>query len=325
MRFASPHHSWTAAVRVSSALFLQRTTRALGASTLLALALAVQAGAQVGPCATPIGPLLPDLIVDRDKLASMMRVEEETYEAGSCTVVEGCVTGPGTHLVLRFMSSTPNIGPVDLVVGDPNNCLGDLFRLSECHGHLHFQEYSDYRLWTLSGYERWVASRTLAEPTGSGHNAALLAQAQRQGELVVGRKQGFCLIDISRYLQGSGHANYQSCSQNQGITAGWADEYHPSLGCQFVQITGLPAGDYVLEDQVNPEQLFPESDYTNNAAAVQIHLGPKHGRGRTVVQAVGQPSDPAGGSVRHPVGLFLRRTRRSPSCGSHSASSAPGR
>lgn len=245
-----------------------------------------KAAGQLGPCAAPVGPLRPDLIVDQDLLKAHIVVTEETFSPTSCSVVEGCVSSPGTHLLLRFMSSTPNIGQTDLFIGDPSQCLGDLFRFSECHQHLHFQEYADYRLWTVAGYANWVANRDLTKPTNSGRNANLLSAARASGDLIVGRKQGFCIIDIQKFVPGAGGPVYRSCTQNQGLTAGWADQYAPNLACQFVEMTGVAEGDYVLEDQVNPEQLFPETSYVNNAAAVRFHFKPKQGRSGPVVQAL---------------------------------------
>lgn len=255
-------------------------------ATLLPARLAL---AQLGPCAIPIGPNRPDLIVDGDRLRAQMYITEETFGPDGCTVKEGCVSAPGTHLLLRFMSSTPNIGKADLFIGNPSNCLGDLFRFSECHQHLHFQEYADYQLWTLEGYQTWVANRDLTKPTNSGGNAQLLEDATRDGGLVVGRKQGFCVIDVAPFQFNGvapGPPKYQSCSQNQGISVGWADQYVPLLACQFVQMTDVPEGFYVLEDHVNPEQLFPESDYTNNSAAVEFLFRPKQGRSGPVIEII---------------------------------------
>ena len=237
--------------------------------------------AQLGPCATPTGPLRPDLIVDESLMKAQMVLTEETFGTDSCTVREGCVTAPGTHLLLRFTSSTPNIGQADLVVGNPSNCLGDLFQFSECHQHLHFKEYADYRLWTLAGYDNWVANRDLTQPTNTAINATLLAAARANGQLVVGRKQGFCVIDVAPFKFGDtqpGPPRYQSCTTNQGIKVGWADQYVFLLACQFIQMTDVAEGDYVLEDHVNAEQLFPESNYVNNTAAVRFHFKPKQGR-----------------------------------------------
>ena len=244
---------------------------------------------QLGACAVPTGPLRPDLIVDGNLLRAMMFVSEETYSPSSCALIEGCVTSPGTHLVLRFMSSTPNIGQTDLFIGDPRECLGSLFHFSECHQHLHFEEYADYRLWTVPGYQKWVANRDMTKPTNSGKNAKVLADARANGELIVGRKQGFCIIDVQPFQFGNvepGPPRYQSCGTNQGLKVGWSDQYHPLLDCQFIQVTGVREGDYVLEDHVNPEHLFPESDFTNNASAVKIHFRPKQGRSGPSVEVI---------------------------------------
>jgi len=248
-----------------------------------------EAIAQLGPCAVPIGPDLPDLIVDGHLLKAQIYLTEETFSASSCTLIEGCVTSPGTHLLLRFMSSTPNVGKTDLFIGDPRNCIGDLFRFSECHQHLHFQEYADYRLWTVAGYANWVARRDLSKPTNTGKNAQLLQQARDNGGLILGRKQGFCVIDVAPYQFDGiepGPPIYRSCSQNQGIKVGWADQYVPQLACQFVQMSDVAEGDYVLEDHVNPEHLFPELNFTNNTAAVKFHFRPKQGRSGPVIQVI---------------------------------------
>lgn len=244
--------------------------------------------AQLGPCAVPTGPLRPDLIVDGHLLRAQIFVTEETFGPGSCTVVEGCVSSPGTHLLLRFMSSTPNIGKADLFIGDPTQCLGSLFRFSECHQHLHFEEYADYRLWTLQGFENWVAQRDLTKPTNSGRNGQLLDAARRDGELIVGRKQGFCVIDVAPFKFDDvepGPPVFRSCSF-QGLKVGYADQYVPQLACQFVEMTGVPEGDFVLEDHVNPEHLFPESEFTNNTAAVRFHYRPKQGRSGPVIEII---------------------------------------
>ena len=249
----------------------------------LLTALASPGIAQTGACGTVIsGNPLPDLIVDQNRLKLDLLVTVENTKSNSCAVVEGCVSSRGQHELLRFTTSTPNIGQGDLVIGDPYNC-PNLFRESECHGHLHFKEYSDYRLWTDNGYKTWAALRDLKLPTNSGYNATLLANAISSGDLIVGRKQGFCIIDIVRYSSNAPTTKkYTLCGApgspgNQGLQAGWSDVYAQQLDCQYIQIDGLRDGIYVLENHVNPEQLLPESDYTNNSTAVRIQF--KRGRG----------------------------------------------
>jgi len=234
--------------------------------------------AQLSQCAVQIGPLLPDLIVDQQKLVSQIFVSEEQFNNNDCTVVEGCVTKAGKHTLLRFNTSTANVGEADLVIGDPGPCLS-LFHFSECHQHYHFENFADYRLWTMPGYAKWVAKRKVEERIDSGVNAELLAAAQANGELVVGHKQGFCMVDSYKFgPNGSPTAKYKSCADNQGISVGWSDEYGSNLAGQFVQITGLRDGDFVLENQVNPIQALPESDYTNNFAAVKLRYTSRHGK-----------------------------------------------
>ena len=240
--------------------------------------------AQTGPCATVVpGRALPDLIVDADRLKSDIVVTIENFSRHACAVVEGCVSSRGKHELLRFSSATPNIGQGDLVIGNPDDC-PNLFEQSECHNHLHFHEYSDYRLWTDAGYQMWEALREAGAPTNTGYNAMLLANAVANGELIVGRKQGFCLIDIERYdPSASPQRKYTLCGGpgspgNQGLQAGWSDVYGQQLDCQYIEIDQLKAGVYVLEDHVNPEQLLPESDYTNNTARVRFQYVPGRGK-----------------------------------------------
>src|SRR5436305_6051375 len=63
-------------------------------------------------------PGIPDLIVS-DNLGSQWVVRVEDFPATFCSVQEGDVD-PGTHAVVRFTVTTPNIGVGDLRIGDPN-------------------------------------------------------------------------------------------------------------------------------------------------------------------------------------------------------------
>ena len=250
-------------------------------AVLLATAVVVlwprPAAAQLGPCATPAGPKLPDLVSDAQLLTTQMYVSEEQFNANSCAVVEGVVSKPGKQTLLRFNSSTANIGRADLYIGDPAQCPA-LFEFSPCHQHLHFHEYAAYRLWTAAGYTNWLATRDPNTPADSGTNAQLLAAATAVGDLITGHKQGFCMMDSAPYVQSPpGPATYLDCNAYQGISIGWEDVYPPQLPDQFIQISGLKEGTYVLENQVNPNQKLPESDYTNNSAAVTLYYTPKHG------------------------------------------------
>lgn len=241
--------------------------------------------AQQGACATQIGPRKPDLIVDQKLLGSQMFLTTEKISGDSCTVMEGCVTSPGKHLLLRFNGSTANIGQADLVIGNPPNC-GKLLHYDACHQHYHFSQFVDYRIWTLNGYDEWVTHRDLTIPANTGINEQLITTARSQGRLITKRKQGFCLADDLQYLPTAGPPVYRNCETNEGLSIGWEVQYPPQIPCQFIQIDGLADGTYVLEMHVNPDLILPESDYTNNTGAVKFQFTAKHSSSEPSIQVL---------------------------------------
>jgi hypothetical protein len=85
-----------------------------------------------------------------------------------------------------------------------------------------------------------------------------------------GHKQSFALIDLAPFLEGAGPGKYPLGDGTQGITIGWADIYGSVLDCQWIDITGVPAGDYQLEIEINFDQLIVESDYSNNLILLDV-------------------------------------------------------
>ena len=61
-------------------------------------------------------------------------------------------------------------------------------------------------------------------------------------------------------------------SLRTGISVGWADVYDTSVPGQYIDVTGLPAGQYTLEVEVNPERTLIESNYANNVVSVPVQL-----------------------------------------------------
>ncbi|HEX2484288.1 MAG TPA: lysyl oxidase family protein, partial [Myxococcota bacterium] len=108
------------------------------------------------------------------------------------------------------------------------------------HGHGHYTNYATYDL--LDASEAVVAE---------------------------GGKLGFCLIDSSCDV---GIPSYVSCDF-QGLSAGCSDLYDVSLGCQYIEVTGLPDGEYTLRITVDPLGEITESNETNNAALFAVTLG----------------------------------------------------
>jgi len=73
----------------------------------------------------------------------------------------------------------------------------------------------------------WVANRNLTISADDGVNAQLISLALSRGQLIVTRKQGFCITDDTPYLSTAGPATYQNCDSTQGLSIGWEDQYPP--------------------------------------------------------------------------------------------------
>ena len=221
---------------------------------------AVAANDPLVPCVDPRG--CPDLVTDPETMSPQVQVKN--IKPSDCQVVEGS-TQPGTRRLLRFTFTTPNVGNGDLIVGRPEDH-PEWFEYSPCHGHYHFREYADYRLWTPAQHQAYDALR-VADPQLT---AAEVLAANPQLTPVKGEKAGFCIIDVIPYELVS-VPKYLSCAF-QGISAGWADEYDASLDGQFVDVTDVTSGTYVLEAEVNSERFYEESDYANNRAYATVTI-----------------------------------------------------
>ncbi|MGH8615859.1 MAG: lysyl oxidase family protein, partial [Gammaproteobacteria bacterium] len=198
------------------------------------------------------------------------RIVRKKFRRHSCAVIEGEVGGTGWRTLANFTFTSPNTGAGDIIVGAPDDH-PELFDYVTCHGHPHFKEYADYRPWTIPGYNAWDQLRQ--KNPGALASEVLAAHPELEGQLVSGAKRGFCMIDVYHYDTdiGPGQAVYDSCTSNQGISVGWADVYGYSLDGQWVDITGLPRGSYMLEAEVNAERVFAESDYENNRMVVPLY------------------------------------------------------
>src|SRR6185436_12297979 len=211
------------------------------------------------PCSDPAG--CPDLVVDK-RVMLLRYIETRDFDAGTCAVQEGLIQ-PGTRRLLRFGTLTPNVGDGGIFLGTPEEH-PQWFETNTCHGHAHFGEYADYRLWTVPAYLRWIAARA-ARPDVcprklfADHPELLIG-------LTRGHKQGFCLLDSvrSNYLNCAGvmepGPNFADCHGDQGLTRCWADYYRPGLDGQWIDVTGLPGGYYVFETEVNPARRFTETN-----------------------------------------------------------------
>lgn len=202
-----------------------------------------------GPCYYNGDPncsgLGPDLFMDQAQLFSSLTSTTIT-NGDACLVNEGCLqSNVGTRQILRFTTRIANIGTQDYFIGVPN-ASNSQFTFDPCHNHYHYAGYAEYLLFDSNGN--------------------LMPN--------IGFKNGFCVLDLSCP---SGIPAQYTCS-NMGITAGCADIYSSSLTCQWIDVTGVPAGTYYLVIRTNWDQ-DPDQNgryelrYDNNYAQVCISFG----------------------------------------------------
>ncbi|MBX7080199.1 MAG: hypothetical protein K1X88_13475 [Nannocystaceae bacterium] len=185
---------------------------------------------------------MPDLDVSVVLEQTEASIYTQTLEFSdqSCPVLDMCVGGTGARRLLRFSTITPNLGTADFHVGNPVDN-PELFVMSGCGGWL-FANYARYRLLDGEGNE-----------VGNGHKSA------------------FALIDLQPWTDDAGPAQY-GFGQDMGISVGWADIYDAGLDCQWVDITGVAAGDYTLELSINPDAVIEEASYDNNVLTVPVTI-----------------------------------------------------
>jgi hypothetical protein len=93
-----------------------------------------------------------------------------------------------------------------------------------------------------------------------------------------GVKTTFCLVDVEyadKKTRGSERAYWECNGDLQGISVGWGDEYHHSTQGQELDITGLPAGDYYLTHDADPDNHWLETDDVGQRSWVKFRLSRK--------------------------------------------------
>ncbi len=132
-------------------------------------------------------------------------------------------------------------------------------------GRLRYTPESTHTHWHLLDFQRYELRRA-------------------DGSVVVrDRKSGFCLADhygLARGVRPARPYFLGNCAQGapgaraveQGSSVGYTDRYPPHFHGQNVDLTGIPAGVYVLVHRANPDRWLRERRYDNDAASVRLRL-----------------------------------------------------
>jgi CDP-diacylglycerol--glycerol-3-phosphate 3-phosphatidyltransferase len=193
-----------------------------------------------------VAQALPDLVPE---VSDVHFEYDATVPPGD--VAEGCASATDGVDLLRLALTTRNAGPADLTIGDPQCpdcaanpgaiCGDPEFICSPAGGHNH-PHYGNFLRYELID--------------GQGAQVGL------------GGKRSFCLAESSCLVP---PASYHTCG-NQGLSAGCYDIYPSYLGCQYIEITGVPSGSYTLRVTVDPGGQIAEADEANNVIERPVEI-----------------------------------------------------
>src|SRR6185295_4342340 len=184
----------------------------------------------------PPPPVLTPGTIDLKVIASQtqasLEFEDHDFAPTDCAVTEGWVAASGIRRLLRFDSLIANLGALDLRMGDPVSPEPPFtsadWENNACYGAYLFEDFAAFELRDGSGL-----------PVGTGHKAA-------------------CCVADSVPIEALPARGY-TCSF-QGLSSGWADLYPAGIDGQWVDVTGVPEGDYTLVITANPTGKILEVD-----------------------------------------------------------------
>ncbi|XP_034396957.1 protein-lysine 6-oxidase [Cyclopterus lumpus] len=187
---------------------------------------------------------LPDLVPDAYYIQIATYIQRMPMYSLRCAAEENCLSSSSSssqdydsRVLLRFPQRVKNQGTADFLSSKPRYA----WEWHSCHHHFHsMDEFSLYEL----------------------------LDADTQKRVAEGHKASFCLEDTS--CDPGYQRRYACTSHTQGLSPGCYDTYSADIDCQWIDITDVSPGKYILKVTVNPHHLVPESNYSNNVARCDV-------------------------------------------------------
>ncbi|XP_076019673.1 protein-lysine 6-oxidase [Genypterus blacodes] len=189
---------------------------------------------------------LPDLVPDPYYIQASAYAQRVPMYNLRCAAEENCLSSSAyrssirdydTRMLLRFPQRVKNQGTADFLPSRPRYS----WEWHSCHQHFHsMDEFSHYDL----------------------------LDAQSQRSVAEGHKASFCLEDTS--CDYGYYRRFACTAHTQGLSPGCYDTYNADIDCQWIDITDVKPGNYILKISVNPSYQVEESDYTNNIVRCNV-------------------------------------------------------
>lgn len=220
----------------------------------------------VAGCGGSVGAateLLPDLVQSPPRALEVYE-SGETWRLAFLSAVENDGRGPMLLVGRRPDEDTPAMGVEQLVRRTDGSAAtypvdGEIrFVESETHRHWHFLDFERYDILAADGKAVGRDQKT-GFCLGDRYNASRSAVIPGEPDQPV-------------WTQECGRGQPERLVVREGISPGYGDDYVPRLEGQWIDITDLPAGRYVLRHRVNVDRALRESDYGNNSAEVPFDL-----------------------------------------------------
>nr|XP_020461580.1 protein-lysine 6-oxidase-like [Monopterus albus] len=187
---------------------------------------------------------LPDLVPDPYYIQASAYAQRVPMYNLRCAAEENCLSSSAhsardydSRMLLRFPQRVKNQGTADFLPNRPRYA----WEWHSCHQHYHsMDEFSHYDL----------------------------LDAQTQRSVAEGHKASFCLEDTS--CDYGYYRRYACTAHTQGLSPGCYDTYNADIDCQWIDITDVQPGNYILKVSVNPYYQVEESDYSNNIVRCDV-------------------------------------------------------
>lgn len=181
-----------------------------------------------------------DLVIDQSVLRRTLARAELNVTGPLCDLPQGCELERGMRSLLQFQAVVVNTGTTAVNFGDYSSS-NPLMAADMCT--------NDYKVELLS----WK----------------LLANGI---EVRSGKLRRRCFEDTEPRGNATARATFNCDRREAGISGGWASRLRTGLGCDRIDTTGLPGGNYTLEMTVNADRKVLEIDFNNNVATATITL-----------------------------------------------------
>jgi hypothetical protein len=140
---------------------------------------------------------------------------------------------------------------------------------AETHTHWHILGFERYELRSADGAQLVGPDEKTGFCLGDRYDASMKRRVENEP-------------DRAFWTEECGRGKPDLLYVAEGISPGYGDDYVPKLEGQYVDVTDVSPGRYLLVHRVNPNRTLRESEYRNNAASVLLRLRRPKGRVPTV-------------------------------------------